>query len=161
MTIYSPQPGARSLRSIFALIIVIILLATITFYLVEINEQFERVAVEKTISDINSSLSLVLYKYVTEKQIDKLAELEKQNPFIYLSIFSSIPLNYKGTIGNGDNDLEKYSWYFNIESRQIIYTSRNGKRSFAISFEYDDRNNDGKFSSENDAVKRFFLQELE
>lgn len=150
-------PGASLFRSYSSLIIILIVVGMILLYLEGFEREVESAAVKKTVNEINASLALTLYQYVIKGRIQDIPNLIDSNPFELNKDSISIN-NYKGVIGS-KNILKDRSWYFNRDSKEIIYHSNGFKKIYLIEFSFNDKNSNGNYEYKIDEINGIFLKE--
>ena len=159
MSLRNAQPGAKLLRLDIVVILVIFFIIAFLVYLDRLEEDVRTVAVVKTINEINSALALTLYQHAVEGRLDDLPLLEGENPFVFLSIYKQLPVNYRGSVRNSTSERVINSWYYNLDARRVTYQAETGVREFALVFQYKDRNNNGVFDASIDAVAELVMAE--
>ena len=153
------QPGAKVFRSNSVVILVSVCVVMFLVFVDGLEKDVEVAAVKKTISEINASLAITLYQYVIKGQLDDLPKFDKQNPFIFLSINGTLPDNYRGTVRGEAAELINRSWYFNLDTNEVMYYSLDNPRVFELRFTYTDKNNDGVYEYRADGLGGLFLAE--
>jgi len=88
-----------------------------------LNEKAESLAKERVLIEIKQSLAMTLYDYAVHGWLEKLQNLNKTNPFILLSNYRSVPVNYRGEVILVE-DQEKDGWYFEKSSGEVVYISK-------------------------------------
>lgn len=151
-------PGASIFRSYSVLIIVLLTGGSLFLYLEGLEKQVEIKAIEKTVNEINATLALTLYKKIITGHIQNIPKLADKNPF-ELNKNNILIINYKGSIDSESDNLELKSWYFNSESKEIIYHSDSNPRIYKIEFSYQDNNKSKEFEYKEDVINGFFMKE--
>lgn len=151
-------PGAGKFRSLVGIIIVVILIRLFFVYTDSWEAAVELSAREKTLNEMNSALALTLYQMAIDKSLSKLSSLDKENPFVYLAIYQSLPRNYQGTV-NTKFEIDKSGWYYDLETHLVYYLDRFGHvQKYNLKFEFEDRNNSGKFEYLYDSISNLSIK---
>ena len=151
LEIISP-PGARLFRTFSALILIFLLAYLFLSENEELSQTAEDVHVRQTVNEINSALALVVYTLAVNKKLDRLVLLDNQNPFYYLALNQSIPVNYRGEVSSV-HEMKDVGWYFVKSDGLVIYQSMSSTRYvYRLSFEFTDLNKSGSFDALSDKV---------
>ncbi len=158
MKTLSSHPGAGVFRSVVLIVLVTLFALYFLIKTDELSEQTELVAVQRTVAEINIALSLVVYDLAVNKRLDKLTELENQNPFYYLALSQDLPDNYYGVVRK-ESDVTKNGWFFCLSDQRVIYHSRvNGNYHYRLKFSYSDNNGSGSFEPSGDKITGLLMQ---
>lgn len=128
-------------------------------YMDKLEQDIERVSIDKTINEINASLSVSLYAYVSKGKLEELQEFHRGNPFIFLAANYQLPSNYFGTVSQPGEIVRQGGWYFDLTRQQVIYQSAHdlGQFFYELVFLYEDNNRSGRFEMNEDDLKGFRL----
>lgn len=142
------------------MVIIIVAIGIVAFLTIndELQKDVEKASIQKSINEINSSLAIATYQYIVAGKIQDLAAFDGQNPFIFQAIFHALPKNYKGTIRFGETSLENRSWYYNLDSQEVVYYSKDYPQKFRLVFKYEDNNKNGFFDVSVDDIGGLFLE---
>ena len=135
--------------------------AFISWFLIamsSLEKELEQVNFNKTVSEMNASLTLTFYQYVTKGELNNLQAFHHGNPFIFLAENNQLPANYQGII-HLDDEMVKGGWYFNMMSRDAIYKPNSELKvsRLKLEFRYKDLNQSEKFEHVFDEIKFFKL----
>jgi hypothetical protein len=157
MVLGEAQPGARLLRENVVVIFVVIFIGVFLSYMDTLQDDIEVVAVEKTLNEINSALALTLYQHAIEGRLNDLSLLDGENPFIYLAIHHQLPVNYAGSFRSDSEPEGSHIWYYNLDTKVVVYRSGRERRLFELSFQYADVNKNRQFEASVDKIKQLRL----
>ena len=152
------QPGAKQFLHYLVVIIVLILVVIFLWYTSHLERDIERVAMEKTLSEINASLSVsTLVDYMAKGRLEELQLFHKGNPFVFLAANYRLPSNYYGTVRQLDEIDRQGGWYYDMTSQQVVYRSAHDKDYlfYELVFLYQDNNGSGRFEMNEDDLKAF------
>lgn len=151
-------PGALRFRFVLVIVIMVILIWVFLSHSDNWVAEVESTAQHKTLSEINSALALTLYQMAMDKNLQKLSMLDKGNPFVYLAIYQSLPLNYHGTVSS-IKEVKAEGWYFDLATRLVYYRNRSGSlQEYVMVFEYKDSNNTGKYEHLIDSITNLSIK---
>lgn len=125
----SSLPEAAKFRSTLVIIIILICIVSFLSLTDHLSEKAERVAQKNVISDIQYSLSMMLYDYTIKGKQQQLLKFNLENPFIPLAIYRSLPINYQGVVTVLKSEISQSGWYFEKQTRRVIYVAFNDERS--------------------------------
>jgi prepilin-type N-terminal cleavage/methylation domain-containing protein len=92
--------------------------------ILHLQEMAERVAMQQTVRALRVSLQLQAANLIVKDRLEELPALAKQNPMKWLA---QSPDNYAGEfISAGKENVAPGQWYFNPESKKLIYLVHNG-----------------------------------
>jgi len=152
------HPGAGLFRSVFSIIIIVIIAAYFLYKTERVSRDAEIVAMQSMVNQINSALSLVVYQQAMNRNLAILSRLDQQNPFYYLALSQKLPEKYRGVV-NSEASISRSGWYFSSSDSAIVYrTSGDESFRFELKFSYSDRNRSGKFEPESDSITSLLLQ---
>jgi len=148
-------PEADKFRSIFTVILVLIFITLFFIYIGHLNEGIRQAAKKKTLNEINSALALTLYQLAIDSELDKLSQVENSNPFDFLVLYQTLPINYFGAVKHLQaEELKTTGWYFNINTKRVIYVGTpTGVETYRLAFDYEDKNNSGQFEYGADKIE--------
>lgn len=90
------------------------------------QEMAERVSMQQTVRALRISLHLQSVNLIVKNRLDALPRLAEQNPMEWLA---QPPDNYAGEfVSIGQGSVAPGQWYFNPESKKLIYLVHNGSR---------------------------------
>ena len=123
-----------------------------------LEREIEQVNFNKTVSEMNASLTLTFYQYVSNGDLNNLQTFHQGNPFIFLAENNRLPANYHGEI-QLDEEMIKGGWYFNVTSRDVTYKPNSDVKvsRLKLEFRYKDLNQSGEFEHAFDEIKYFKL----
>lgn len=145
----------RRLRgfTLLELVVVIAVISILAYAAIErlqaLQAEAERAAMESVVAVLNSALGIKLAEHIVKQDLTGLGVLEGSNPMDRLA---QIPRNYLGEQSGVDPaTLERGNWYFDTQSRTLVYLVRNRDRfsgglgnppraRFEIRLVYADRN---------------------
>ena len=142
-------PGAGAFRSVSVVIISMICAVAFLYKADEISLETEKIAKQQVIINIKNALAIQLYDYAIKRKLADLPTLHRENPFIPLAIYRSLPSNYYGAVG-GSADIQNHGWYFDLSKRRIIYRyfkQRLPDEKFEMLFKFDDFNENGVYEN--------------
>lgn len=87
-----------------------------------------------------------------------MSDFDGENPFTLLAIHKMRVQNYKGAIRSNSENLQHRSWYFNSDSRQVVYHSKSFPMKLKLVFEYVDKDKNESFDPDIDAMGGLFLK---
>lgn len=177
---------------IIAILVLAIMLGVFYRHMILVFSQAERSMVFRTVNNINSALNYRASSLVMRSQWDAFNKLLEMNPFedmrskvsiekidgyedsIYLLLANetvTAPLNYGGVVDETMLYFEKSKWYFNKNTKKLIYTIKNteffdsdlngqSRILFKIHLEYNDNDGNGIFDSELDEFKNIKLRSV-
>ena len=156
IAVSGPQPGAKRFLNYVVIILVLVAIVWFLIAMSGLEKEVERVAINKSVADINASMALTMYKYISQKRLEELQKFHHGNPFIFMAANYQLPLNYRGTI-RSDNEIFKSGWYFNMASSEAIYqpTSNIKRESYMLEFRYLDLNQTGVYELASDSLAFF------
>lgn len=127
----SSQPDAEKFRSIVVVIIVLICISAFLVFTQHLSEKAEAIARDRVVSDIKYSLAMMLYDYTIKGKQHELKAFDRENPFIPLAIYRSLPRNYRGAtaevLAHSDD-----GWHFELKTKNSIYLTRKGDMSIYV-----------------------------
>ncbi len=114
--------GARGF-SLIELVVTLLLLSVLIGVFLEralyYGELAEKSAMEQVSLDVRSSVNLRVAELVLENRFAELRALLSQNP---MDLLEGKPRNYLGVLKDaGKSSLEPGNWYFDNESKEIVY----------------------------------------
>ena len=183
------------LELVFAIIVILVLISVFLNYMVVMLARAEQAMVDNSITRINSALRLQAMQVYVDDAFTGIAAMRHANPVRLLEQqpewdvsdhLESVQLatmvkarseaalpNYAGEMG-GDaaTDLEPGSWYFDTDSRALVYIVRNAElfRSelpgrarlrYRLELNYDDQDSDGRFTPGIDRYRDVELQPVD
>lgn len=142
------HPGAGIFRS--TLIIIIIIICILLFFAAtdHLSEKAERVAAERVVTDMRQALSMMLYDYAIKGQLADLQKFDRENPFVPLAIYRSLPRIYHGVVSDL-NIISVPGWYFDRSEKFAIYHFNNKDQAdlkFSMVFIFEDLDGDQVYS---------------
>lgn len=97
-----------------------VLLERVLYY----QEMAERVAMQQTVRALRISLHLQVANLIAKNRLEELPRLADQNPMRWLA---QAPDNYGGEVVSiGKENVVSGQWYFNSQSKNLIYLVHNG-----------------------------------
>lgn len=151
-------------------VIVSILFVLAVSKLLVLRVDAERVSMESVAGNLRSALGIKVAESIARQNLRALVSLEGSNPMDRLA---EVPANYLGELNDPDvTTLEDGNWYFDKHSRTLVYLVRNGsffeggvsdppRARFAVRLVYTDRNANGRYDADVDAVEGIRLVALE
>ena len=132
-------------------------------YVEDLEKDVEKVAVAKTINEINSALAVFLYQLTIKKELEQLNLLKDENPFLILAQFSILPRNYGGAVNSIDNNTHSGAWYYILDTKRLVYIFLEGDKTneYALTFDYDDNNRSGEYEPNLDQIKRLSIKYIQ
>ncbi len=158
---FGHQPGAKRFLHYLVVIIVFILSVIFLWYTDRLEQDIELVVIEKTLSEINTSLSVsTLVDYVAKGKLEELQFFHRGNPFVFLAVNYRLPSNYFGTVKTLEEINRQGGWYFDMTGQQVVYQSANnlGRFYYELVFQYEDNNGSGRFEKTVDELTGFYLK---
>ncbi len=131
---------------VFALLMISLLIATFSRYMIGTFSQAEQSMVSRTVNNINTALNYRVSIAIMRNQSEKLDEILDMNPMedmrskieidefgkdiniintVFANEIINAPINYAGEIVYEGSILEKGKWYFDIKTKELIYTINN------------------------------------
>ena len=162
--------GFSLLELVIVISIISVLLALALSRLIALQVDAERVAMETVIGTLRSAIGIKVAEQIVKQNIAGLSGFEDSNPMDRLA---EVPRNYLGELDGVDPaTLEDGNWYFDTQSRALVYLVRNkgyftgglqnpARTRFAIRVVYTDRNGNGAFDSGVDTIEGLRLAALE
>jgi len=180
------------LELIFAVIVILVLISVFLNYMIVMLARAERAMVENSITQMNSALRMQAMQVYVDDASDGIAAMRHANPVRLLErqpewdvsdqvksarlaamvrarSEATLP-NYAGELeGDAAAELDAGSWYFDTDSRALVYIVRNAElfRSelpgrarlrYRLELDYDDQDGDGRFTP---GVDRFGSVEMQ
>lgn len=130
----SSLPEASSFRSSLVIIIILICVASFLSFTSHLSDSAQDVARERVISSIKFSLSMLLYDYAIQGKHQQLQKFDRENPFVILARYRSLPADYRGVVAEITSDLSP-GWYFENDTRSLVHVINN-KRSYRYILKY-------------------------
>jgi hypothetical protein len=93
-----------------------------------LSDKAEAIAQQRVLTDIKYALSMMLYDYTIQGKQQQLKQFDKENPFVFLAIYRSLPTNYQGVIPSLTPRHDKSGWYFDQKTRWVTYIAMNAER---------------------------------
>lgn len=165
------RAGGFTLLELVVVIIIVSLLAVAAMHrLIALQAAAERATVQAVVGTLQSALGMKLAERWVKQDWAGIAALAGSNPMDQLA---QIPQNYLGALAGADPaGLADGSWYFDTETRALVYLVRNGtgfrggladpaRARFAVRLVYEDRNRNGRFDRGVDEVRGVRLETLE
>lgn len=158
MKTIASTPGAGVFRTVASILIIVLFTLYFLYKTDDLSKQAEIIAVQRTVSEINVALSLVVYDLAVNRRLDKLTVLDNQNPFYYLALSQEIPESYFGVVSN-KSDIDKNGWFYSLADQLVIYHSQEGdNHRYRLKFTYSDINGSGSFESSGDSITSLLMQ---
>lgn len=164
------RDGFSMLELLVVIVIIAVLFTVAVSRLLALQVDAERVTMETIAGNLRSALGIKVAESIVKQNVRGLASLEGTNPMDRLA---EVPVNYLGALDNPDiGALEDGNWYFDTRSRSLVYLVRNKsffegglsdppRARFAIRLVYADRNSNGRYDADVDAVEGLRLAVLE
>jgi len=114
------NPGAGKFRSNLVLVIVVAAIASYLTFVDDLTEQTHQIAKKQTITNINYSLSMMLYDFTIKGQQQDLAKFHHENPFVPLGIYRAMPPNYLGALAEL-KVTKDHQWFFDSKKKRLGY----------------------------------------
>lgn len=108
-------------RFVVLAILIFIFIGVATNKIWELRVTAERVGVIHTLGSLQSALGIKLSKEIIHNGVQQLNALHLSNP---MQLWTPPPLNYKGEFKSSNAPNENGIWYFDSESRELIYRVR-------------------------------------
>lgn len=153
-----PRQGFTLLELVIVIAIISTLATVALQKLLPWIDEAERVAVLRVEGQLRSTLVMEAAQRIARGRSGSITELAGSNPINFLA---DPPKNYLGELDDGDSPARH--WYFDGNSRQLVY--RLGKPyapgaadaayanpTFAVNVQYADRNGDGRFEPRYDEL---------
>lgn len=123
---YAPVDPAQKGFSLLELVVVIVIIALLATWALDrlwgLQAAAERVAMEQVVGNLRSAIGIdVAYSYANG-DTKALRALEGSNPMDRLA---EVPKNYLGVLGT--KSTAAGSWYFDNQSRTLVYRVRNAE----------------------------------
>ena len=152
------QPDAGRFRSIMVVILALVCMLAFLYYSREWQQIAERTARDRMLTQLNSALALTMYQMTMDRRLVHLPEVERINPFVYLSIYQRLPSNYRGTVKNAQH-ADQPGWYFDLSSQEVYLVYSEGEmEAFAVQFVYDDSDGSGDFDLGVDTIRSLAIE---
>ncbi len=152
MFLYKGQPGANFFRSNITAILVLVFAVILFSYISHAEKKIYEVAIDRTVSDINAALALVMYQYIIRGETSRLPLLNGENPFVFLAMYKQLPVNYRGAVRK-DTEMLINSWYYDLGLREVIYRAESGDMRYVLKFYFDDKDFNSKFDAGVDRIE--------
>ncbi len=169
------RAAARRARgfSLLELVIVVVLVSLLVTLAIDrllvLKAQAERVAMEQVIGNIRSGLTIRLAELMARGNLNDAARLAGTNPMLLLAVR---PDNYLGELfGPDPAALEPGHWYFDSRAGALCYLVESveyfesalvpPRARFKINLVYEDRNRNGRYDAESDALRGMQLAPME
>ncbi|MCK4709097.1 MAG: hypothetical protein KAU21_10810, partial [Gammaproteobacteria bacterium] len=155
----SSYPGAAIFRSYSSLIIVLIAVTIFLIFIDGLEKDVERIAIDKTVTEINSMLMISMLEYIVAGKMKDLSSFENSNPFVMLEKKYRFP-NYVGEVKDDKNISRESGWYFNTSNHEVFFRASydDVKIVFRVKLYYDDVNNSGEYESRIDVARLIKLE---
>ncbi|MDH5572235.1 MAG: type II secretion system GspH family protein [Gammaproteobacteria bacterium] len=149
--------------TLLELVVVITLISVLALVALDriwvLRVQAERASVSAVVGNIRSALGLEVAKYALANELFKIVALEGTNPVVLLA---QAPGEYIGEITDEAAIREKGIWYFNSQSKVLVYRVQFDEYftsdlkapfvRFQVKLLYGDKNNNGKFDFNTDTI---------
>ena len=147
------QRGFSMLELLVVIIIISLLLAIAIDRLLKVQVVAERAAMETIIGHLQSAISLTIGEHIAQDRIPALKRYIDSNP---MDLLADTPVNYLGHFDQMPENVETASWWFETNSKTLVYHTGNpayfvaengekGRAKFKIRPVYDDINSNGRF----------------
>ena len=147
------QEGFSLLELVVVIIIISVLLAIAIDRLMKLQVVAERAAMETVIGHLQSAIGLTISEHIAKDRIPELNNYIDSNP---MALLADTPVNYQGSFAQPPKYLETGSWWYDTNSRTLVYHvgnpqnflsegPENGLAKFKIRPVYDDNNHNGRF----------------
>ena len=154
--------GFSLLELTIVIVIISVLLVVAISRLLVLLVDAERVTMETTAGVLRSALGMKVAQHIVRQKVGGLRALEGSNPMDQLA---QLPPNYLGERHGADPQaLEDGNWYFDADSRQLVYLVRHKgyfsggladppRAVFAVRLVYADLNGNGVYDAGVDEVE--------
>ncbi len=123
---FGPQPGAKRFLHYLVIIIVLILFVVFLQRVAEVEEVVEKTAIEKKFNEFNSVLMVLTMEHVVNNKQHQLINYHHTNPFKLIETRTTI-INYFGEVGGEAGLQKKGGWYFDQNTKDVLYHSSQGE----------------------------------
>lgn len=125
---------------------------------------------ESVVGTLRSAIGIKVAERIVRQTPGDLASLENGNP---MNLLAEVPSNYVGELTGADpGTLAKGSWYFDADSRVLVYVVDNSgyfsggladppRVRFRMQLVYTDKNNNGSYDGGVDSIEGLRLAPLE
>jgi hypothetical protein len=149
-------PGTLLLRSLLVVILVSILVGLFLDRSDELSRQVQRSARRQALTRIRSLLGLRLLQAASSGRLDRLAALDRANPFEALASGGDYrpPQQYRGAIDDPRQAREP-GWYF-LSRQRVIRWFDGGQwlaEAWQLRLKYEDRNGNARFDPGVDVIE--------
>ena len=149
--------------TLLELVVVMVLVSILALVALDrvwlLRAQAERAAVTTVAGNIRSALGMEVAKYALANELYKIAALEGSNP---VTLLAQAPGEYVGEITDEAAIKDKGIWYFNSQSKMLVYRVQFDEYfksdlnapfiRFQVKLRYGDKNNNGKFDFKTDTI---------
>ena len=148
----SSIPGSTKFRSIISIVLIVCCMAIYLVFIEDLELKADRVARDQVLTSIRGALAMMLYDYTIKGKLAELDKFDRENPFVPLAIYRSLPSNYRGTIKSGREGLEP-GWYFDLTERVAFFVSLDELvDEYRMVFDYKDADGNGRFDPRVDGI---------
>ena len=152
------HPGANVFRTVVSILIISVATSVFLYKTDEMSNQVDLIASQRVVNEINTALSLVVYKLAIQGNLEELNVLDKSNPFDYLVLNQKLPDNYFGVV-YVEQEIDKSGWFYASYKKQAVYNSRQGKKYwYQLDLIFNDMNNSGSFDVESEKLLGFIIK---
>ena len=169
------RPAQRSagfslLELVVVIVLISVLLAVAIDRLLVMKAQAESRAMEQVVGNIRSAITIRIVTLLVRSRTAEVADLAGSNPMLTLA---ETPQNYLGELfGPDPATLAPGSWYFDTRDRALVYLVESadyfesrlgppGRARFTILPVFEDRNGNGRFDRDADALRGMRLAPVE
>lgn len=160
--------GFTLLELITVVALVVVLFAVSLENLLPLRGKAERASVRTTLGNLRSAASMELVDRVLGKGLESVAELDRANPFEFLSV---TPSSYAGTIDSAET-LDRGQWGYHESLGYIIYRVRwpqyfeggpenDARIRFRVELNYTDSNGNEQYDANGDRLHGIRIRPLD
>ncbi len=163
MNTLGSHPGAIIFRLSIMIVLIAIMMVVFFSYLEATEKKLEQTSILQTKKIIDSSLSVVFATYAVKGRLDKLNELDGDNPFVFLQEYGMLPSGYQGELNRDLSADQAPGWYYLTHRGHVAYKSRfvESDSHFAVVLNYEDLNQSGLFEPESDNFRNLQFVKIE
>lgn len=115
------EHDTRLFRFVVLIILILILLGVFTTRVWKLRIAAERVGVAHTIGSLQSAVGIKLSEQLVKSGIGMLPSLHHSNPML---LWNPPPHNYLGEFNTINAPMETGIWYFDIDTKMLVYRVR-------------------------------------
>ena len=160
MRMIHTQTGLSLLETVFAVMLISVLIVFFFGRIVRLSVDIERENMSQTLNFLQVALRMEMFSHVMHGRLQDLPDLEASNP---MTLLAQAPVNYLGEFARPDaSRMPRGRWYFDTAQRVLVYRVLNethfsggatgvAHARFQVELKFDDANGNGTYDLNEDA----------